>query len=99
MRTKESKFKVSRLDYIEPVEAWKKFESYSNVIFLDSAGEQSENNRYSYLAISPLCNFKIENKKLYKDDIEIEAITIKAKGSKCPVCWKINDGPCPRHPK
>ena len=43
MRTKESKFKVSRLDYIEPVEAWKKFESYSNVIFLDrSAGEQSE---------------------------------------------------------
>ena len=72
MRTKESKFKVSRLDYIEPVEAWKKFESYSNVIFLDSAGEQSENNRYSYLAISPLCNFKIENKKLYKDDIEIK---------------------------
>ena len=33
----------------------------------------------------------------YKDDIETTAITTKAKGSKCPVCWKINDGPCPRH--
>ena len=33
----------------------------------------------------------------YKDDIETTATTAKAKGSKCPVCWKINDGPCPRH--
>ena len=33
----------------------------------------------------------------YKDDIDTTAITTKAKGSKCPVCWKINDGPCPRH--
>ena len=33
----------------------------------------------------------------YKGDIETTAITTKAKGSKCPVCWKINDGPCPRH--
>ena len=35
----------------------------------------------------------------YKDDGETIAITSKAKGSKCPICWKINDGPCPRHPK
>ncbi len=34
----------------------------------------------------------------YKDDIETIAITSKAKGTKCPVCWKINEGPCPRHP-
>ena len=33
----------------------------------------------------------------YKDDIETTATTSKAKGSKCPVCWKINEGPCPRH--
>ena len=26
------------------------------------------------------------------------SITTKAKGTKCPVCWKINEGPCPRHP-
>ena len=31
------------------------------------------------------------------NDTETKAITSKAKGSKCPVCWKINDGPCPRH--
>jgi len=35
----------------------------------------------------------------YRDDIETTAITIKAKGSKCPVCWKINETSCPRHPK
>ena len=33
----------------------------------------------------------------YKDDIDTTAITSKAKGTKCPVCWKINEGPCPRH--
>ena len=35
----------------------------------------------------------------YEDIIEIKAITTKAKGTKCPVCWKINEGPCPRHPQ
>ena len=33
----------------------------------------------------------------YKDDIDTSVITSKAKGTKCPVCWKINEGPCPRH--
>jgi len=28
---------------------------------------------------------------------ETEVSTIKAKGSKCPVCWKISEEPCPRH--
>ena len=35
----------------------------------------------------------------YKDDIETTAITSKAKGTKCPVCWKINELSCPRHPE
>jgi len=35
---------------------------------------------------------------LLRNDVEIKAITAKAKGTKCPVCWKINEGPCPRHP-
>ena len=35
---------------------------------------------------------------IYKKDIELTAITNKAKGSKCPVCWKINEISCPRHP-
>ena len=33
----------------------------------------------------------------YKNDIETIAIANKAKGSKCPVCWKINEVSCPRH--
>ena len=52
----------------------------------------TENTDFSELCITSKAEVT------YKDDIEIEAITIKAKGSKCPVCWKINDGPCPRHP-
>ena len=31
------------------------------------------------------------------DEIEVE--TKKAKGEKCPVCWKINSTPCERHSK
>ena len=34
----------------------------------------------------------------YNEDVETTAISSKAKGTKCPVCWKINEGPCPRHP-
>ena len=33
----------------------------------------------------------------HKDD-SIKVNTIKAKGNKCPVCWKIIDGKCLRHP-
>jgi len=35
----------------------------------------------------------------YKTDIETKAITSKAIGSKCPVCWKINEVSCSRHPE
>ena len=35
----------------------------------------------------------------YEDGIEIEATTKKAEGNKCPVCWKINEGSCSRHPQ
>ena len=36
---------------------------------------------------------------LYKENIEIDVKTIKAKGSKCPVCWKISEESCVRHPE
>ena len=36
---------------------------------------------------------------LYKENIEIDVKTIKAKGSKCPVCWKISEESCTRHPE
>ena len=35
---------------------------------------------------------------IYKDDLEVSVKTNKAQGSKCPVCWKINENSCPRHP-
>ncbi len=35
----------------------------------------------------------------YTDDVETKAITSKAEGSKCPVCWKISETTCPRHPQ
>jgi isoleucyl-tRNA synthetase len=34
----------------------------------------------------------------HKDDT-IEVNTIKARGDKCPVCWKIIEGNCSRHPQ
>ena len=33
----------------------------------------------------------------YGDKEEISIIANKAKGTKCPVCWKINIKPCSRH--
>jgi isoleucyl-tRNA synthetase len=33
----------------------------------------------------------------YKKDINENIKTLKAKGTKCPVCWKINEEACPRH--
>ena len=38
----------------------------------------------------------VEIKKTESD--EIIAITTKAEGKKCPVCWKINKNGCVRHP-
>jgi isoleucyl-tRNA synthetase len=35
----------------------------------------------------------------YKENIDITVKTSKAKGSKCPVCWKISEEACARHPE
>ena len=34
----------------------------------------------------------------FKENLETSAQTTKAKGTKCPVCWKISEVSCPRHP-
>ena len=52
----------------------------------------TENTDFSELCITSKAEVS------YKDDIETTAFTSKAKGSKCQVCWKISEGPCPRHP-
>ena len=33
----------------------------------------------------------------YEESTELSVKTFKAKGSKCPVCWKISEKVCPRH--
>ena len=33
----------------------------------------------------------------FKKNLETSAQTTKAKGTKCPVCWKISEVSCPRH--
>ena len=46
--------------------------------------------------LSELCiTSSVEIKKNDRDDIVVE--TSKAKGDKCPVCWKISEKPCIRH--
>ena len=35
-------------------------------------------------------------KVIYKDDVETTAITSKARGSKCSICWKIKEAVCDR---
>ena len=35
----------------------------------------------------------------YKENVDITVKTFKAKGTKCPVCWKISDKVCARHPE
>ena len=64
-RVLKNKFRVFKLDFIEPVELFRKFETYSKLVFLDTAGPLGEDNRYSYLAVDPLCNIKVKNNKLY----------------------------------
>ena len=34
---------------------------------------------------------------IFKEKSETIVDTVKAKGFKCPVCWKISEEPCPRH--
>ena len=47
---------------------------------------------------SELCITSSAN--VQKSDIEdVEVETIKAEGTKCPVCWKINNEQCARHSK
>ena len=61
----KNKFRVFKLDFIEPIELFRKFETYSNLVFLDSAGPLGEDSRYSYLAVDPLYRIKVQDKKTY----------------------------------
>ena len=64
-RILKNKFRVFKLEFIEPIELFRKFETYSNLVFLDSAGPLGEDSRYSYLAVDPIYSIKVQNKKTY----------------------------------
>ena len=52
--------------------------------------ELTENVDFSELCITS------KSKVDYKDDVETKAITSKANGSKCSICWKIKESACDR---
>ncbi len=49
---------------------------------------------FSEICITSLANIVLDES--IKDQIEVK--TSKAKGNKCPVCWKISEVECERHP-
>lgn len=49
---------------------------------------------FSEICITSLANTILDEN--IKDQIEVK--TLKAKGKKCPVCWKITEAECERHP-
>ena len=60
--------RIQKLKYLEPTDIIKKFETFTNQILLDSAGEFSKDNRYTSLAVDPLCVYKLKKNKLYVND-------------------------------
>jgi isoleucyl-tRNA synthetase len=61
-------------------------------IYLDDKYKDiTKNIDFSELCITSKSNISFS--KITETKVE----TIKAKGSKCAVCWKISEEPCPRH--
>jgi isoleucyl-tRNA synthetase len=61
-------------------------------VFLNYGLKEITNNiDFSELCITSRADLNFSEKK------QIEVITKKAEGNKCPVCWKINTEPCVRH--
>ena len=67
-------------------------EAYLKIQLSQKLKNLTENVDFSELCITSKAQVS------YQDGIETTAITSKARGTKCPVCWKINEGPCSRHP-
>ena len=48
---------------------------------------------FAEICITSKADFKVNSN--YKNNIKVE--TFKAKGEKCPICWKIFESSCERH--
>jgi len=66
-------------------------EAQIEVFLNEELKEIVSNIDFSELCITSKADLNFLDKK------EIQVITKKAEGSKCPVCWKINIEPCSRH--
>ena len=57
---------------------------------------KNDNELIKGVDLSELCiTSSVEVLNNEKENTTVE--TTKAKGNKCPVCWKISEKPCPRH--
>ena len=57
---------------------------------------KEDNELIKGVDLSELCiTSSVEVLNIEKEDTTVE--TSKAKGNKCPVCWKISEKPCIRH--
>ena len=55
----EKKINIKELEYIDPIEVFKRFQDYNDLIFFDSASKSEKNNRYSYIALDPVHSYKV----------------------------------------
>ena len=68
-------------------------EAELNIKLNDRFQNSFKNVDFSELCITSKAEISFENR------IDIEVITKKMNGKKCPVCWKISPENCARHPE
>ncbi len=68
-------------------------EAELNINLSDKLKDLTEKIDFAELCITSKATINYQN----KDELSIN--TVKASGTKCPVCWKINPEPCARHSK
>ena len=74
-RKTEKKIKIKELEYIDPIEVFKRLQDYNDLIFFDSASKSQKNNRYSYIALDPVQSYKVSKqgrKSIFDKKTEIE---------------------------
>ena len=74
-RKTEKKIKIKELEYLDPIEAFKRLQDYNDLIFFDSASKSQKNNRYSYIALDPVQSYKVSKqgrKSIFDTKTEIE---------------------------
>ena len=74
-RKTKKKINIKELEYIDPIEVFKRLQDYNDLIFFDSASKSEKNNRYSYIALDPVHSYKVfkqGRKSIFDKKTEIE---------------------------